>query len=140
MKSMPDSLHAISPIDGRYQSKTENLVQYFSEASLIKYRIKVEVEYFIALCESSLPQLENVDRNLFDALRSLYQNFNDDDARKVKEIEKVTNHDVKAVEYFIKEKMEDSIWGASKEFIHFGLTSQDINNTAIPMSLKDCME
>ena len=137
---MPDSLHAISPIDGRYQSKTENLVQYFSEASLIKYRIKVEVEYFIALCESSLPQLENVDRNLFDALRSLYQNFNDDDARRVKEIEKVTNHDVKAVEYFIKEKMEDSIWGASKEFIHFGLTSQDINNTAIPMSLKDCME
>ena len=137
---MPDSLHAISPIDGRYQSKTENLVQYFSEASLIKYRIKVEVEYFIALCESSLPQLEKVDRNLFDALRSLYQNFNDDDARRVKEIEKVTNHDVKAVEYFIKEKMEDSIWGASKEFIHFGLTSQDINNTAIPMSLKDCME
>ncbi len=137
---MPDSLHAISPIDGRYQSKTENLVQYFSESSLIRYRIKVEVEYFIALCESSLPQLKKVDRNQFDALRSLYQNFNDDDARKVKEIEKVTNHDVKAVEYFIKEKMEDSIWGAAKEFIHFGLTSQDINNTAIPMSLKDCME
>ena len=137
---MPDSIHAISPIDGRYQSKTENLAQYFSEASLIRYRIKVEVEYFIALCESSLPQLEKVDRNLFDALRSLYQNFKDDDARRVKEIEKVTNHDVKAVEYFIKEKMDDSIWGASKEFVHFGLTSQDINNTAIPMSLKDCME
>ena len=137
---MPDSIHAISPIDGRYQSKTENLAQYFSEASLIKYRIKVEVEYFIALCESSLPQLEKVDRNQFDALRLLYQNFNDDDAKRVKDIEKVTNHDVKAVEYFIKEKMEDSIWGSSKEFIHFGLTSQDINNTAIPMSLKDCME
>ena len=137
---MPDSIHAISPIDGRYQSKTEKLAQYFSEASLIRYRIKVEVEYFIALCESSLPQLEKVDRNQFDALRLLYQNFNDDDAKRVKDIEKVTNHDVKAVEYFIKEKMEDSIWGASKEFIHFGLTSQDINNTAIPMSLKDCME
>ena len=137
---MPDSIHAISPIDGRYQSKTEKLAQYFSEASLIRYRIKVEVEYFIALCESSLPQLEKVDRNQFDALRLLYQNFNDDNAKRVKDIEKVTNHDVKAVEYFIKEKMEDSIWGASKEFIHFGLTSQDINNTAIPMSLKDCME
>ena len=137
---MPDSIHSISPVDGRYQSKTENLAPYFSEASLIKYRIKVEVEYFITLCEHPLPQLKNVDHNLFKDLRSLYLNFRDEYAQRVKDIEKVTNHDVKAVEYFIKEKMEDAVWGASKEFIHFGLTSQDINNTAIPMSLKDCME
>ena len=137
---MPDSIHSISPIDGRYQSKTENLAPYFSEASLIKYRIKVEVEYFITLCEYPLPQLKNVDHSLFKNLRALYVNFRDEYAQRVKDIEKVTNHDVKAVEYFIKEKMEESVWGASKEFIHFGLTSQDINNTAIPMSLKDCME
>ena len=137
---MPDSIHSISPIDGRYQSKTENLAPYFSEASLIKYRIKVEVEYFITLCELPLPQLMNVDHNLFKDLRSLYLNFRDEYAQRVKDIEKVTNHDVKAVEYFIKEQMEDLVWGKSKEFIHFGLTSQDINNTAIPMSLKDCME
>ena len=137
---MPDSIHSISPIDGRYQSKTENLAPYFSEASLIKYRIKVEVEYFITLCEYPLPQLMNVDHNLFKDLRSLYLNFRDEYAQRVKDIEKVTNHDVKAVEYFIKEQMEDLVWGKSKEFIHFGLTSQDINNTAIPMSLKDCME
>ena len=137
---MPDSIHSISPIDGRYQSKTENLAPYFSEASLIKYRIKVEVEYFITLCEYPLPQLKNVDHSLFKDLRALYVNFRDEYAQRVKDIEKVTNHDVKAVEYFIKEKMEESVWGASKEFIHFGLTSQDINNTAIPMSLKDCME
>ena len=137
---MPDSIHSISPIDGRYQSKTENLAPYFSEASLIKYRIKVEVEYFITLCEFPLPQLKNVDHSLFKNLRALYVNFRDEYAQRVKDIEKVTNHDVKAVEYFIKEKMEESVWGASKEFIHFGLTSQDINNTAIPMSLKDCME
>ena len=137
---MPDSIHSISPVDGRYQSKTENLAPYFSEASLIKYRIKVEVEYFITLCEYPLPQLKNVDHSLFKDLRALYVNFRDEYAQRVKDIEKVTNHDVKAVEYFIKEKMEESVWGASKEFIHFGLTSQDINNTAIPMSLKDCME
>ena len=137
---MPDSIHSISPVDGRYQSKTENLAPYFSEASLIKYRIKVEVEYFITLCEHPLPQLKNVDHSLFKDLRALYVNFRDEYAQRVKDIEKVTNHDVKAVEYFIKEKMEDAVWGASKEFIHFGLTSQDINNTAIPMSLKDCME
>ena len=137
---MPDSIHSISPIDGRYQSKTENLAPYFSEASLIKYRIKVEVEYFITLCEYPLPQLKNVDHSFFKDLRALYVNFRDEYAQRVKDIEKVTNHDVKAVEYFIKEKMEDAVWGASKEFIHFGLTSQDINNTAIPMSLKDCME
>ena len=137
---MPDSIHSISPVDGRYQSKTENLAPYFSEASLIKYRIKVEVEYFITLCEHPLPQLKNVDHSLFKDLRALYVNFRDEYAQRVKDIEKVTNHDVKAVEYFIKEKMEDAVWGASKEFIHFGLTSQDINNTAIPMSLKECME
>ena len=137
---MPDSIHSISPVDGRYQSKTENLAPYFSEASLIKYRIKVEVEYFITLCEHPLPQLKNVNHSLFKDLRALYVNFRDEYAQRVKDIEKVTNHDVKAVEYFIKEKMEDAVWGASKEFIHFGLTSQDINNTAIPMSLKDCME
>ena len=137
---MPDSIHSISPIDGRYQSKTENLAPYFSAASLIKYRIKVEVEYFITLCEYPLPQIMNVDHNLFKDLRSLYLNFRDEYAQRVKDIEKVTNHDVKAVEYFIKEQMEDLVWGKSKEFIHFGLTSQDINNTAIPMSLKDCME
>ena len=137
---MPNSLHAISPIDGRYHSKTEKLAQYFSEASLIKYRVKVEVEYFIALCEFSLPQLNNVDKEQLENLRNLYIDFTDHDAQRVKEIEKVTNHDVKAVEYFIKEKMDDEVWGNAKEFIHFGLTSQDINNTAIPMSLKDCME
>ena len=137
---MPNSLHAISPIDGRYYSKTEKLAQYFSEASLIKYRVKVEVEYFIALCEFSLPQLNNVDKEQLENLRNLYIDFTDHDAQRVKEIEKVTNHDVKAVEYFIKEKMDDEVWGNAKEFIHFGLTSQDINNTAIPMSLKDCME
>jgi len=133
------TLNAISPVDGRYFSKTKDLGQFFSEAALIKYRVKVEIEYFIALCELPLPQLENVDHSLFKELRDLYVNFSTEDAEKVKEIEKVTNHDVKAVEYFIKSKMEDSKWGAKKEFIHFGLTSQDINNTAVPMSLRDCM-
>ena len=133
------TLNAISPVDGRYFSKTKDLGQFFSEAALIKYRVKVEIEYFIALCELPLPQLENVDHSLFKELRDLYVNFSNEDAEKVKEIEKVTNHDVKAVEYFIKSKMEDSKWGAKKEFIHFGLTSQDINNTAVPMSLRDCM-
>ena len=111
---MPDSIHSISPIDGRYQSKTKNLAPYFSEASLIKYRIKVEVEYFITLCELPLPQLMNVDHNLFKDLRSLYLNFRDEYAERVKDIEKVTNHDVKAVEYFIKEQMEDLVWGHPK--------------------------
>ncbi len=132
-------LQAISPIDGRYASKTETLVPFFSEAALIKYRVKVEVEYFIALCELPLPQLEGVDKSVFTALREIYQDFTTEDAQAIKDIEKVTNHDVKAVEYFIKEKFDAFDLASYKEFIHFGLTSQDINNTAIPMSLKDAM-
>lgn len=132
-------LQAISPIDGRYASKTETLVPFFSEAALIKYRVKVEVEYFIALCELPLPQLEGVDKSVFTALREIYQDFTTEDAQAIKDIEKVTNHDVKAVEYFIKEKFDALDLASYKEFIHFGLTSQDINNTAIPMSLKDAM-
>jgi len=132
-------LQAISPIDGRYASKTETLVPFFSEAALIKYRVKVEVEYFIALCELPLPQLEDVDKSVFTALREIYQDFTTEDAQAIKDIEKVTNHDVKAVEYFIKEKFDALDLASFKEFIHFGLTSQDINNTAIPMSLKDAM-
>lgn len=132
-------LEAISPIDGRYASKTQALVPFFSEAALIKYRVKVEVEYFIALCELPLPQLEDIDKNSFTALRELYQDFTTQDAQAIKDIEKVTNHDVKAVEYFIKEKFDTIGLSAYKEFIHFGLTSQDINNTAIPLSLKDAM-
>lgn len=132
-------LEAISPIDGRYASKTQALVPFFSEAALIKYRVKVEVEYFIALCELPLPQLEDIDKNSFTALRELYQDFTTQDAQAIKGIEKVTNHDVKAVEYFIKEKFDTIGLSAYKEFIHFGLTSQDINNTAIPLSLKDAM-
>ena len=134
------SINAISPVDGRYFSKTKDLQQFFSEASLIKYRVKVEIEYFIALCELPLPQLESVDHNVFPKLREYYLNFSINDANRIKEIESVTNHDVKAVEYFIKEKMNDSSLAKAKEFVHFGLTSQDINNTAIPMSLKDSME
>ena len=132
-------LQAISPIDGRYASKTETLAPFFSEAALIKYRVKVEVEYFIALCELPLPQLEDVDKSVFTALRDIYQDFTTEDAQAIKDIEKVTNHDVKAVEYFIKEKFDALDLASYKEFIHFGLTSQDINNTAIPMSLKDAM-
>ncbi|MCK5814587.1 MAG: adenylosuccinate lyase [Flavobacteriaceae bacterium] len=133
-------LNAISPIDGRYRSKVENFSPYFSEKALIKYRVQVEIEYFIALCEIPLPQLANFDKSLFPELRKIYQVFSDEDAQKIKDIEKVTNHDVKAVEYFIKEKF-DTIGGldASKEFIHFGLTSQDINNTAVPLSLKEAL-
>ena len=134
------SINAISPVDGRYFSKTKDLQQFFSEASLIKYRVKVEIEYFIALCELPLPQLESVDHNVFPKLREYYLNFSINDANRIKEIESLTNHDVKAVEYFIKEKMNDSSLAKAKEFVHFGLTSQDINNTAIPMSLKDSME
>tara|TARA_B100001287_G_scaffold84133_1_gene70244 strand:- start:3490 stop:4833 length:1344 start_codon:yes stop_codon:yes gene_type:complete len=134
------SINAISPIDGRYFSKTKGLQQFFSEASLMKYRVKVEVEYFIALCELPLPQLKYVDHNIFPVLRQYYLGFSENDAKIIKDIESVTNHDVKAVEYFIKEKMSDSNLAQAKEFVHFGLTSQDINNTAIPMSLKDCME
>lgn len=133
-------LTAVSPIDGRYRGKTESLASYFSEYALIKYRVRVEIEYFITLCELPLPQLESFDSNLFETLRDIYRNFSEDDAQRVKDIEKVTNHDVKAVEYFIKEKL-DSIGNFEeyKEFIHFGLTSQDINNTSVPLSIKDAL-
>jgi adenylosuccinate lyase len=133
------SLNAISPIDGRYRNKAEALAPFFSESALIKYRVLVEIEYFIALCEIPLPQLESVDSSLFDALRKLYTEFTDADATAIKEIEKVTNHDVKAVEYFIKEKFDALGLSEYKEFIHFGLTSQDINNTAVPLSIKEAM-
>ena len=131
------TLTAISPIDGRYQSKTSELGVYYSEAALIKYRIKIEIEYFICLCELPLPQLNDFDKNLFDELRSIYINFSDKDAQAVKDIEKITNHDVKAVEYFIKEAFDRLEIQKYKEFIHFGLTSQDINNTATPLLLLD---
>ena len=135
------TLNAISPVDGRYRRVTDQLGDYFSEAALIKYRILVEVEYFISLCELPLPQLADFDKSLFSTLRGLYENFTDKDALRIKEIEKVTNHDVKAVEYFIKEKLDSiGIGGGSKEFIHFGLTSQDINNTSVPRSIKDALE
>ncbi len=134
------SLHAISPIDGRYFSKVQSLSQYFSEAALIKYRIRVEIDYFISLCKIPLPQLGGIDASHFQTLRNIYINFSDEDALRVKEIEKVTNHDVKAVEYFIKEKLASSDLKSQLEFIHFGLTSQDINNTAIPMSMRDAIE
>ena len=133
------SLQAISPIDGRYASKTQSLSPFFSEEALIKYRVQVEIEYFIALVEIPLPQLKDFDTALFPALRKLYTEFSTDDAQHIKNTEKVTNHDVKAVEYFIKEKFDALELQAYKEFIHFGLTSQDINNTAIPLSLKEAM-
>ncbi len=132
-------LTAISPIDGRYRSKTEHLDLYFSEFALIRYRIKVEIEYFIALCEMPLPQLKAVAADKFGELRNIYKNFSLNDANRVKEIESVTNHDVKAVEYFIKEKFDILGLQQYKEFIHFGLTSQDINNTSVPMSIKDAL-
>ena len=132
-------LNAISPIDGRYRNKISKLADFFSEEALIKYRVRVEIEYFIALCEIPLPQLANFNRNLFDDLRKIYKNFNTEDAQKIKDIEGITNHDVKAVEYFIKEKFDTLGLQEHKEFIHFGLTSQDINNTAIPLSIKEAM-
>lgn len=135
-----NTLTAISPIDGRYRNKVTELAAYFSEWALIRYRIRIEVEYFIALAELPLPQLASFDKNLYPVLRKLYTDFNEADALRVKEIEKTTNHDVKAVEYFIKEKLADLGIGAYLEFIHFGLTSQDVNNTAIPLSLKDFNE
>ena len=136
-----DILTAISPIDGRYRGKTEPLADYFSEYALMKYRVFVEIEYFIALCELPLPQLKGVDASLFPSFRNIYSDFTVEDAMRIKEIEKVTNHDVKAVEYFIKERF-DAIGGldAYKEFIHFGLTSQDINNTSIPCTIKAALE
>ena len=136
-----DALTAISPIDGRYRAKTETLADYFSEYALIAYRVRVEIEYFITLCELPLPQLKGFDHALFERLRNIYRNFDETSAARVKEIEQTTNHDVKAVEYFIKEEF-DKIGGldAYKEFIHFGLTSQDINNTSVPLSLKEALE
>lgn len=153
-----DLLTAVSPIDGRYRGKTESLADYFSEYALIRYRVRVEVEYFIALCELPLPQLEAIDSAVFEPLRDIYRNFSEQDAQRVKDIEAVTNHDVKAVEYFLKEKFDeldklsivrpasplDSFKNCElsiyKEFIHFGLTSQDINNTSVPLSLKEALE
>lgn len=136
-----DLLTAISPIDGRYRGKTEALANYYSEFALIRYRVRVEIEYFITLCELPLPQLASFDHALFDCLRDIYRNFDENEAQRVKDIEKITNHDVKAVEYFIKEEF-DKIGGldAYKEFIHFGLTSQDINNTSVPLSVKESLE
>ena len=135
-----NALTAVSPIDGRYRSKTQDLASYFSEYALIKYRVRVEIEYFITLCELPLPQLKGFDKSLFERLRDIYRNFSEADAQRVKDIEKVTNHDVKAVEYFIKEEL-DKIGNFEdyKEFIHFGLTSQDINNTSVPLSIKDAL-
>lgn len=133
-----ESLNAITPIDGRYRRQVEELSSYFSEAALIRYRVKVEVEYFIALCQLPLPQLKDTDPDSFEAMRNIYRNFSTEDAKEVKEIEKTTNHDVKAVEYFLKRHFETLGLDKHKEFIHFGLTSQDINNTSVPLSLKDC--
>ena len=138
-------LTAISPIDGRYRGKTEALAGYFSEYALIRYRVRVEIEYFIALCELPLAQLQEFDHSLFEPLRDIYRQFTVADAQRVKDIEKVTNHDVKAVEYFIKERIDASLVSAGfptacKEFIHFGLTSQDINNTSVPLSVKEALE
>ena len=135
------SLTAVSPIDGRYRSKTQSLDQYFSEFALIRYRVRVEIEYFIFLCELPLPQLSDFPKDLFPSLRAIYQDFTPEDAQRVKDIEAITNHDVKAVEYFIKEKIDTLIAQSEqyKEFIHFGLTSQDINNTAVPLSLKEAL-
>ena len=134
------SLEAISPVDGRYRRATRKLADYFSEGALIKYRLLVELGYFIALCELPLPQLKSFNQKLFKSLRAIYKNFSGQDGYRVKEIEKITNHDVKAVEYFLKEKFDELDLQAFKEFIHFGLTSQDINNTALPLSLKQACE
>ena len=136
---MSTALHAITPVDGRYASKTAELTHYFSEFALIKYRVRVEIEYFIALCETGVEQLSGVDSDLFEPLRYIYRNFQTEDAQKIKDIEKVTNHDVKAVEYFIKEQFEGLGLSQYQEFIHFGLTSQDINNTSVPLSIKDAL-
>ena len=136
-----DVLTAISPIDGRYRGKTKALAAYFSEFALIKYRVQVEVEYFITLCELPLPQLKGIDSSVFETLRNIYRNFSEADAQRIKDIESVTNHDVKAVEYFLKEEF-DKMGGMDdyKEFIHFGLTSQDINNTSVPLSIKEALD
>lgn len=132
-------LHAISPIDGRYRAKTEELAPFFSEFGLIHYRVIIEIEYFIALCDLPLQQLKEIDPGMFHQLREIYKHFSSEDAQRIKDIESVTNHDVKAVEYFLKEKFDELGLGLFKEFIHFGLTSQDINNTATPLSYKDAV-
>ena len=137
---MTSPLTAVSPIDGRYHSKTQQLSQYFSEYALIRYRVKVEVEYFIALCSIPLPQLSDIDKNSFEQLRDIYRNLSTDEAQRVKDIEAITNHDVKAVEYFLKERFDQLGLQQYKEFIHFGLTSQDINNTSVPMSINDALK
>ena len=134
-----NELNAISPVDGRYRKKVKELAGYFSEHALIKYRVLVEVEYFNALCKIPLPQLESVDKSVLEDLKDIYNSFSEKDSQRIKDIEKVTNHDVKAVEYYLKEKFEELNLEEFKEFIHFGLTSQDINNTAIPLSLKEAM-
>lgn len=134
------ALNAISPIDGRYRNKIEGLSAFFSEEALIKYRVKIEIEYFIALCQIPLPQLKDFDSSIFPVLQNIYKDFSSEDALRIKKIESITNHDVKAVEYFIKEKFDVLQLEQYKEFIHFGLTSQDINNTAVPLSLKDAYE
>lgn len=140
MQMKLSALNAISPIDGRYRNKTQALAGYFSEEALIKYRVRVEIEYFIMLCQLPLPQLIDFDFSLIDDLRSIYLDFNTEDAESIKKIEQVTNHDVKAVEYFIKEKFDQLKISPYKEFIHFGLTSQDINNTSIPLSVKEAIQ
>lgn len=132
-------LTAVSPVDGRYRSKCEPLADYFSEYALIRYRVRVEIEYFIALCQLPLPQLQGVDHGVFESLRKIYRDFSVDDAQRIKDIESVTNHDVKAVEYFLKERFDDLGLQEYKEFIHFGLTSQDINNTSVPMSVQEAI-
>lgn len=137
---MLTSLNAISPIDGRYRSKTKDLSSYFSEEALIKYRVKIEIEYFISLCKLPLPQLSKFNHSLFEDLQNIHKNFNTNDAKLIKEIEAKTNHDVKAVEYFIKKEFDKLNLKKYKEFIHFGLTSQDINNTAIPLSIKEAIK
>lgn len=144
LKSQPknmnlNALTAISPVDGRYRRVGKDLATYFSEYALIRYRVRVEIEYFIALCEIPLPQLEKIDKSSYSLLRAIYIDFSEEDAQAIKEIEKVTNHDVKAVEYFIKEKFDTLKLAQYKEFIHFGLTSQDINNTSVPLSLKEAV-
>ncbi len=135
-----NALTAISPVDGRYRKSGKELAGYFSEYALIRYRVRVEIEYFIALCELPLPQLKNIDKSIYNSLRTIYQEFSEEDAYRIKDIEKVTNHDVKAVEYFLKEKFDTLNLESYKEFIHFGLTSQDINNTSVPLSLKEAVQ
>lgn len=135
-----NTLNAISPVDGRYRSKTKPLHAFFSEQALIKYRVQVEIEYFIALCSHPIPQLESFQHSLFENLRSLYKHFSPEDAKAIKDIEKTTNHDVKAVEYFLKNEFDRLGISHFKEFIHFGLTSQDVNNTAVPLSIKDAVD